>query len=80
MVVYFIVIIAVALVIDYFVAKAFQDIATMKGHSETKYFWYSFFLGFIGYLMVVALPTNTTVYVEAPKKAGTPVNDELPEI
>jgi hypothetical protein len=72
--------IVIALVIDYFVSKTFQEIAILKGHSEDKYFWFCFFLGVAGYLMVVALPTNATVPVEASTKIELPVDDDLPEI
>jgi hypothetical protein len=72
--------IVIVLVIDYFVSKTFQEIAIMKGHSADKYFWFCFFLGIVGYLMVVALPAKVTAPVEAPKKVEAPVSDELPEI
>jgi hypothetical protein len=72
--------VAILLLIDYLVSKTFREIAIMKGHSEIKYFWFCFFLGIVGYLMVVALPAKVTAPVEAPKKVEAPVSDELPEI
>jgi hypothetical protein len=72
--------VAILLLIDYLVSKTFREIAIMKGHSEIKYFWFCFFLGVAGYLMVVALPTNATVPVEVSTKIELPVDDELPEI
>lgn len=61
------------IVLWYFVAKEFQRIAAMKGHDEARYFWWTFLLGPVGMLMVVALP----------QKAAEPEevqSDELPEI
>lgn len=48
--------IVIGLVIDYFVAQKFAEIAEMKGHIGNTYFWYTFFLGVVGMLMVIALP------------------------
>lgn len=44
--------------ISFFVAEEFFKVAKMKGYSEVKYFWISFFLGIIGYLLIIALPHN----------------------
>lgn len=55
----FIVILAVVLLfVDYLVAGAFYDIAKMKGYNSRKYYWYCFFTGIAGYLMVIALPNK----------------------
>ena len=64
-----------ALVLSFFIGKEFERIAKMKGHNEKRYFWWSFLLGPVGYLMVVALPDGA-------EKADTlaSLNDELPEI
>ena len=35
---------------------AFRDIAEMKGHEGRKYFWWTFILGLVGMMMVIALP------------------------
>ena len=56
----------------YFIAAEFQKIAVMKGQKTTRYFWWTFFLGPVGMLMVVALPVVTA-------SAETVVSDELPE-
>ena len=48
----FIVVVAVSIR----VAREFATIAEMKGHDETKYFWFTFLLGIVGMLMVIALP------------------------
>ena len=49
-------IIAVILTVDFFVACEFSSIAEEKGYESKPYFWYTFFLGIVGMLMVVALP------------------------
>ena len=61
------------IVLWYFVGKEFQRIAAMKGHEETRYFWWTFLLGPVGMMMVVALPQKAT----APEEVKP---DELPEI
>lgn len=65
----------VFLIIWGFIAAEFRRIATMKGHPEARYFWWTFLTGPIGMLMVVALPQK----VEAPV-VETPKLDELPDI
>ena len=51
--------ILIALVIDYAVAKQFEEIAEMKGHIGSTYFWFTFILGIVGMLMVIALPDRS---------------------
>lgn len=62
------------LVLDYFIAEEFRAIARMKGYCGRRYFWWSFFLGFIGYLMVVALPERCC-HREAPCPPVPPCRD-----
>lgn len=57
---------AIGLLINYFIAREFENAAIDKGYSEKKYFWICFLLGLPGYLLVIALPdssknTNTTI-------------------
>ena len=54
----FLVIIAalIALWINYLLAGEFYTAALAKGYPHKKYFWICFFLGVIGYLLVIALP------------------------
>lgn len=60
--------IAALLILDYFIADEFRSIAQRKGYCGRKYFWWSFFTGFIGYLMVVALPDRGRFHAgEAPR-------------
>ena len=67
------IILGIILFLNYFLAKEFYAIAEMKGYEyHKKYFWYCFIFGWIGYLMVIALPNKTAI-----KKS---VGDELPEL
>lgn len=58
-----------AIVLWYYVGKEFHRIAAMKGHNEERYFWWTFLVGPVGMLMVIALPQSNEVKP-----------DELPEI
>lgn len=61
------------IVLWYFIGKEFQRIAVMKGHEETRYFWWTFLMGPVGMMMVIALPQKAA----APEEVKP---DELPEI
>ncbi len=77
----------VVIVIWVCVAHEFRSIAAMKGHDEAKYFWWTFLMGPVGMLMVVALPQEIKIkipaapapIVQAPP-AKAPLSDELPDI
>ncbi len=56
------------LLLDYFIADEFHAIAVRKGHCGRKYFWWCFFTGFVGYVMVAALPDKSFLRTEAPEK------------
>ena len=62
-------------VLDWFVAKRFDEIAQMKGQPPEAYFWWCFWLGVIGWAMVIALPDRAGT---SPKSADS--SDELPEL
>lgn len=47
---------AVAIFIQYLIAKAFADCAKEKGYERQGYFWACFLLGLIGCCVVAALP------------------------
>lgn len=61
--------------IAWFAAKEFYKIAVMKGHPNKKYFWWCFWVGMIGWPMVIALPDRGTARQEAMIDTN-----ELPEL
>ena len=68
-----IIVVGIILFLNYLLAREFYAIAEMKGYEyHKKYFWYCFIFGWIGYLMVIALPNKIAV--------KNSVSDELPEI
>ena len=56
--------IVIALIIDYVIAKKFEEIAEMKGHYGNTYFWFTFIFGLIGMLMVIALPNTKAITIK----------------
>jgi hypothetical protein len=54
----YLLVIIIALIINYIIAKKFEEIAEMKGHVGNTYFWFTFIFGLVGMLMVIALPNN----------------------
>lgn len=75
---------AIIIAVDFLIAFQFQRIAELKGHHEKIYFWWCFIcgvcaLGFVGYLMVIALPDRGKQIV-AEAKTKEPAPEELPEI
>lgn len=52
----YLLLVAVLLVFAYFIAHCFFEVAEEKGYHSKKYFWICFWLGVIGYLLVIALP------------------------
>ena len=62
------------LVLDFLVAWEFQKIAMLKGWTSKKFFFYSFFLSLIGYLMVIALPDRGGL------AEGSYESSDLPEL
>ena len=53
---FIILMVILAIVLNWNIAKEFEFIATEKGYCEKKYFWWTFWLGILGMLMVIALP------------------------
>ncbi len=73
------------LIVWIFAAMEFQRIAALKGYDEMKYFWWTFLLGPVGMMMVIALPQRISVPAPpapAPQTppAKAPESDELPDI
>ena len=66
------IVLAVAIWIDWYIAKQFEEAAQKKGHTQKKYFWMCFLLGAVGYLLVIALPDRGNTQLAA--------SDELPDL
>lgn len=64
--------------VDFIVAAYFYKVAEYKGYHDVIYCRLSFYLTFIGYLLVVALPDRAVASVGT--ENNTTVEDELPEI
>ena len=58
--------------LEWYIAKQFYEAAKAKGYYDKKYFWICFWLTWVGYLLVIALPDRGN---------QTPViSDELPDL
>lgn len=66
------------LILCYFIAKEFENIAKMKGYNSKKYFWWTFWLTPYGIAMVIALPDRKSTVVIDEKREN--VEDELPSL
>lgn len=44
--------------VDFLISREFYRAAQAKGFNERKYFWLPFWLGIVGYLLVIALPSG----------------------
>ena len=75
----YLMILAVVLIINYFVAKQFESVAYDKGYNDSKYFHFCFWLGIVGYLLVIALPdrgSNRNTSLETTSEADVPQKEE----
>lgn len=63
---------AAFIVLDYFIAKWFFEAAEEKGYHNKKYFWICFWLGWVGWVLVCALPDRGNTPQVRP--------DELPDL
>lgn len=59
-----------ALIIDFYIATEFNAVAEQKGYYSAKYLWICFFLGIVGYLLVIALPDISMETQSATKKVA----------
>lgn len=60
----------VYLILNCSIAKWFSEAAGDKGYSGRKYYWICFWLGLIGYLLVIALPDrgcSSDIFGELPE-------------
>lgn len=55
------------------IADEFSTIAEYKGYTDRKYFWYCFWFGLVGYLMVIALPVKNNKSEGKVRKYETPI-------
>ncbi len=68
--------IVLGLFLSYFIAREFSDIAHEKGYDDSKYFWYTFFMGICGALMVIALPDRKRIDEGKQKMYGNNTKNE----
>lgn len=70
------------LVLQWYVAKWFAQIAADKGYYDRKYFWICFWLPGIGQLLVVAMPDRSRSYTAPPQSVpayqSTPTYQNTP--
>ena len=64
----------ILILVFYCIAKEFYTIAQKKGYDNKKYFWWTFFFGVLGCLVVIALPDKNK------QATGNILSDELPPL
>lgn len=69
---YLIVIGVFLLWLDWLIANWFFEAAQEKGYRDRKYLWICFWLSFVGYLLVIALPDRGNTQQV--------ISDELPDL
>lgn len=71
-VILFVVLFLLYLLLSFYIAYQFSEVASEKGYHDNKYLWLCFLLGLPGWLLVCALPDRGIVI---------PTNsDELPDL
>lgn len=74
------VILALAIWVLHYVASQFQRVAREKGWDERKFYWLSFLMGAVGWMLVVALPDRNAPAAVVAAPARQVVSDELPPL
>ena len=62
----------VYLMLSFFIAHHFSEVASEKGYRDNKYFWLCFWFGLSGWLLVCALPDRGNTHPA--------ISDELPDL
>ena len=76
-----ILVLAIIWLIIWGIASAgFRDIAREKGYDEGKYFWWTFLLGLVGMLMVIALPDRGAPVMRNNSKDHSYSSNDLPDL
>ena len=73
----------VALILLHYISNLFYLVAVEKGWDERKFYWLSFFFGFVGWMLVIALPdrNGTPVVInDRGASARREIRDELPPL
>lgn len=71
-----VIIVIITLILSYACANTFYEIASMKGHDEGKYFWWTFFVPLLGALMVIALPDRVSAKARLAAEDSSPHRKE----
>lgn len=73
-------VLVLVLVLSFFIALWFYEVAKEKGHHDNKYFWICFWLGIIGWLLIVALPDRAEKIssATAEKRSNAPADSDVP--
>ena len=72
MAILYLIILALFIWVEWYIAKQFSEAAKAKGYHDSKYFWICFWLTFVGYLLVIALPDRGNIVPM--------ISDELPDL
>ena len=72
----------VTLILLHYISNLFYLVAVEKGWDERKFYWLSFFFGFVGWMLVIALPDRnaTPVVISAPESPRRTDSNDLPPL
>lgn len=69
---FYLIILGLVIWLDWYLAQQFYEAARDKGYNDKKYMWICFWLGAVGYLLVIALPDRGNSLAA--------ISDALPEL